>query len=456
VGRRLLARHLQAPAEPRQIKERQDAVKELTGKLAFRQSIRAHGMTIDDTSQKLESLYELFKEPFFIKGRKLFVTFIHIFPLITISTLLLMFAGLPFPIPFAFILIQLLFNKAYAKKTARVYRLTSRKAKILKAYSGIIADIENEPFESAELLRLKQDLYLKERNASRYINRLASVMESFDIRSSDILSFLISNTLFWELHCVYRIEKWREETAPVIHQWFNVIAAFESLSSFANVHFNNSRWVFPKIRENRFTLKTTAVGHPLIPQKERVCNNITMEKEGSILMVTGPNMAGKSTFLRTVGVNAVLAQAGAPVCAESFELSPFQLLTSMQTSDSLDKHLSLFYAELQRLKMVLDGVKEGKNAFFMIDEMLKGTNALDRQKGSIVLIKQLAQLRANGIVATHDLELTKLENETPGIANFHFDGYVQDDKLLFDYTLKPGICESFNALALMRKMGIEL
>jgi DNA mismatch repair ATPase MutS len=373
-----------------------------------------------------------------------------------VIALLLLFAGLPLPVPFAFILIQVLFNKAYAKKTARVYRLTTKNAKILKAYSGIIGDIENEPFESAELIRLKKDLYLKERNASQYIKRLAVLMEFFDSRASDILSFLISNTLFWELHCVYRIEKWREETVPVIRRWFDVIAAFETLTTFANLHFNNPQWVFPEIREKEFTLKAAAAGHPLIHQKERVCNDIALEKEGSILLVTGPNMAGKSTFLRTVGVNAVLALAGAPVCAETFELSPFQLLTSMQSTDSLDKHLSLFYAELQRLKMVLDGVAGNGHVFFMIDEMLKGTNALDRQKGSIVLIKQLARLKADGIVATHDLELTKLEKEVGGITNYHFDGYVEGDKLLFDYKLKPGICESFNALVLMKKIGIEL
>jgi DNA mismatch repair ATPase MutS len=167
-------------------------------------------------------------------------------------------------------------------------------------------------------------------------------------------------------------------------------------------------------------------------------------------------MAGKSTFLRTVGVNVVLALAGAPVCADVFEISPLKLFTSMETSDSLDKHLSLFYAELQRLKKILKGISKKEPLFFLIDEMLKGTNALDRQEGSIALIKQLLRKHSNGIVATHDLELTKLEAEEEKIVNYHFDGYIEDDKLLFDYKLKKGICESFNALVLMKKIGIEL
>jgi DNA mismatch repair ATPase MutS len=168
-------------------------------------------------------------------------------------------------------------------------------------------------------------------------------------------------------------------------------------------------------------------------------------------------MAGKSTFLKTLGVNLVLGLAGAPVCARSCRLSPFKLYTSMKVSDSLDKHLSLFYAELQRLKKILDVILRGEDVFYLLDEMLKGTNALDRQAGALALMRQLVGFKASGVVATHDLELTRLEEEIPEkIRNFHFDGYVEGDQLRFDYILKPGKCESFNALALMRKIGIKL
>ncbi len=455
IGRKRLAMWLQAAADVEEIKKRQEAVKELAGKLNFRQNLQVYGIDIDDTSQKLESLHHLFDESFFMKDKKIFIYFIHLFPLITVTLLLLIFFELPLLVALASIFIQLAINKVFAKKVSRLYGLASRNSKILKAYSEIIREVENESFNSLKLNGLKKDLYQKERKASFYIKRLATLMEWFDIRFGT-LHPLVNNILFWDLHCVYRIEKWKQETASVIHQWFDVIGNVEALSSFANLYFNNPLWVLPGIYEKGFRIKAAAAGHPLIPQKERVCNDITMEQTGSILIVTGPNMAGKSTFLRTTGVNAVLALAGAPVCADIFEISPLKISTSMETSDSLDKHLSLFYAELQRLKMILDSISNKEPHFFLIDEMLKGTNALDRQKGSIILIKQLLRLHSNGIIATHDLELTKLETEDEKIINYHFDGTIKEDKLLFDYKLKRGTCESFNALVLMKRMGIDL
>jgi DNA mismatch repair ATPase MutS len=168
-------------------------------------------------------------------------------------------------------------------------------------------------------------------------------------------------------------------------------------------------------------------------------------------------MAGKTTFLKTIGVNAVLALAGAPVCAQRFVLSPIRLYTSMKVSDSLDKGLSLFYAELQRLKIVLDAILRKEPIFFLIDEMLKGTNELDRHKGAIALICQLIEQKAQGMLATHDMQLTELEKDYPEqVYNYHFDGYIEGDRLLFDYKLKEGVCTSSNALELMKKIGIKV
>jgi DNA mismatch repair ATPase MutS len=168
-------------------------------------------------------------------------------------------------------------------------------------------------------------------------------------------------------------------------------------------------------------------------------------------------MSGKTTFLKTLGVNIVLAMAGGPVCAQRFVLSPLKLYTSMKVSDSLDKKLSLFYAELQRLKMIMDAILDKEPVFFLIDEMLKGTNEADRHKGAIALIKQLVDNVADGVLATHDLELTKLEQDfAESISNYHFDGYIEGDKLLFDYKLKTGVCQSSNALELMKKVGIKV
>ncbi|HLP61162.1 MAG TPA: hypothetical protein VK186_20135 [Candidatus Deferrimicrobium sp.] len=472
MGRRCLAQWLRGPVEKEQLLRRQEAVRELALKLNFRQSLQAHGIAIADTSSKLESLYRLLNEPFFITGKPFFVYLIYVLPAITVGLFITMAFGVPLVVPSAFVLLQFIVNKRNGKKVHYLYRLTARNSKILKAYARIFEAIEQEPFGARELEELQKDLYVNRETASRSIKRFSTLVEWFDLRANAAMHFLINNTLFWDFHCIYKIEKWKKETASAIHRWFAVLGKIETLSSFGNLYYNNSSWVFPEPSEKDFHLHALGLGHPLIPPTERVCNDVGLDREKSVLVVTGPNMAGKSTFLRTIGVNLVLALAGAPVCATRFEISGLRLYTSMQTSDSLDKHLSLFYAELLRLKMIIDAMtgmtgpgedeekKEGEEkkfpVFFMIDEMLKGTNTLDRQKGSIVLIKQLLKKQAGGIIATHDPELTKLEAEEEKIMNAHFDGYVKDDRLLFDYKLKHGICESFNAVVLMRKIGIDV
>lgn len=460
IGKQCLAKWLQSQADIEEIKKRQQAVEELAQKIDLRQSIAAHGMFIDDSSQKLEALYKMLKEPFFISKRKLFIAFMYFLPFVTIGAFVLLFFGVPLAVPLGLFLIQMLVNWKFNKKISHIYRLTYRSHKILKAYSRIIAEIENETYTSEKLNRLKNNLSVEGKKASLCIRRLSTLLEWFDIRGST-MHFLVNFTLLWDLHCVHRLEKWRKETAAHVPHWFEVIGDFEALSGFAALYFNNPHWVMPEIiADGPFQMQAAALGHPLIPQDERVCSDIDIDANagqkgnGNIAIVTGPNMAGKSTFLRSVGVNIVLAFAGAPVCADRFKISPVQLFSSMQTSDSLDRHLSLFYAELQRLKRIIDGIAEKLPVFFLIDEMLKGTNALDRQKGAIAMVKQLMKSGANGIVATHDLELTKLES--PHTSNYHFDGYIEEDKLLFDYQLKQGICKSFNALALMKKMGIDL
>jgi DNA mismatch repair ATPase MutS len=391
-----------------------------------------------------------------------------VWPIITLGAGVLIFFKVSWMIFLGFLLSQMLINKPFLKHVSHIYSLTSRSGKILKAYSRIIAEIEKENYTAEQLTHLKKQLSVNDKNASVCIGKLSALLTYFDARNGS-LHALINNMVLWDLHCLYRLEKWLKKTGPYVPQWFDVIGEFESLSGFANLQFNNPDWTMPEIiHEGRFQMEALEMGHPLIPRKERVCSDMEINKgdkgNGNMAIVTGPNMAGKSTFLRTIGVNIVLAFAGSPVCASRLKISPLNLFSSMQTSDSLDKHLSLFYAELQRLKMILDGISREETVFFLVDEMLKGTNATDRQKGAIAMLKQLMRNRANGIVATHDLKLTELEkpeeweNYPKGIniSNYHFDGYIEGDKLLFDYKLKKGICESFNALVLMRKMGIEL
>ena len=468
MGRIRLSEWLLSPADKTGITQRQQAARELANKFDLRQTVAGHGLLMQDSPETLDSLYQLLEEPFNLLNNKRWLLFIHLWPLLTLGSIVLIFFNVPWGIFLGFFLVQVLINKHFQKNVSRLYRLTYKSSKVLRAYSHIIKEIEKETVSSPKLNHLKQQLSANGLKASACIKKFSVILEWFDTRNSSI-HFLVNNTLFFDLHCQYRIEKWLKRAGAHVPRWFDVIGEFEALSSLAALHFNNPAWTWPEIIDGpSFVMDAVQLGHPLIPGQERVCSDLELNKDGdyrgSMLIVTGPNMAGKSTFLRTVGVNIVLAFAGAPVCASRFKISPAKLFSSMKTSDSLDKHLSLFYAELQRLKMILDAISRGEPVFFLIDEMLKGTNAIDRQKGAIALLKQLMHNRANGIVATHDLKLTQLDQpsewekypEGVNIVNCHFDGYIEDDRLLFDYKLKTGICESFNALVLMKKMGIQI
>ena len=429
IGKHALANRLKTQNNLTEISELQKAIIELREKIDFRQNIQGQGVSIKKIQKHHESINQLFEEPFIVLKNKSFVFLIHLIPVLTLFAISLSFFVIPWIVPFAMFIIQNLINLIFGKKASNIYRITFKSSKILNAYSKILSEIEKENFETTYLKKQKDKLLLKKRKASYFIKRLASLIDWLSLRLSAI-HFLINSIVLWDLNLIFKIEKWKEEIKLEIKKWFDVIGNVESLSSFSNLSFNNPEWVLAEICDSTFKLDAANVGHPLIPERERVCNNIKLEGQGKIAIVTGPNMAGKSTLLKTVGVNLILAFAGSAVCAKQFITSPIQLYSSMKVSDSIDKHLSLFYAELQRLKKILDGVLKKEPVFFLIDEMLKGTNALDRQKGGFALIKQLIQKESNGVIATHDLELTKLEKEFPeNILNFYFDGYIKGDKL---------------------------
>jgi len=460
IGKRFLSNWLTTFPEDlsiEKVKEKQEVVQELAGKVDLRQNIQAHGRFIEDSMKRLESFQDLFDEPDAVLGKMPLIIFIHLFPLFTLGAVVSVFFHVSWLVPLGLVLVQGIVNRLTGKARQRIYNLSSRNAKILTAYSKITAELEKEIFVCKKLNEYKSELFLEDKSASSHIKKLSTLLGYFDMRLSKEFHLPFNNLLFWDLHCVYRIEKWKKKTGPVIHKWFDVIGNFEALSTFSNALFNNPDWTMPEMSGLDFRLEARSIGHPLIPKMENIRNDIFLKQKGNILIVTGPNMSGKTTFLKTLGVNIVLAIAGGPVCAKRFVLSPLKIYTSMKVTDSLDKKLSLFYAELQRLKMIMDAILRKEPVFFLIDEMLKGTNESDRHKGAMALIKQLVENDADGLLATHDLGLTKLEQDyAEKISNYHFDGYIEEDKLLFDYELKTGICQSSNALELMKKVGIKV
>ena len=253
------------------------------------------------------------------------------------------------------------------------------------------------------------------------------------------------------------MEKWKQQNHEHVLGWFTALGEFEAINSLSILSFNHPEWCFPELKKEHFFIEGKEIGHPLIPAGKCVNNPVKIDQAGELMLVTGSNMAGKSTYLRSIGVNTVLAMAGAPVCAKYFCLSPVQIISSMRIADNLEESTSTFYAELKKLKTVIDKVNNNEKVFILLDEILRGTNSLDRHTGSAALIKQLIKHNAVGIIATHDVELAGLKDEYPsGILNYHFDVQVNNEELYFDYKLKEGICTSLNASILMKKIGIEL
>lgn len=459
-GRDALAALMKTPPEGRPIAELQTAVRDLAPRLAYRMRIRAFGEAAGATDRP--ALFDGPAAAFPERRRKAIAVLLFILPPVTLAGLALAIAGFPwvaFAGPF---LAQAAVNRLTGPAAAALYRSAARDARILRAYAGIISAAEAERFAAPALVSYQRLLGAGGLPASAAIRRLSNLLEWLELRSNRPLHFLANNILLWDVFFVRRIEAWRKKADPHIGGWLEAVGGIEALASLANLAFNNPDWIFPRVADNPvvadagFRFKAAALGHPLIPAAERVTNDFEMESGGAIAVITGPNMAGKSTFLRTVGVNAVLAFAGGPVCAAALEIAPFRLAAGMKSTDSLDRRMSLFYAELERLKMILDAIRDHPGTFFIIDEMLKGTNEMDRHKGAMALMRQLIRRRATGIVATHDLELTGLAAESPAVRNYHFDGNVVGDKLVFDFKLRPGICESFNALLLMKRIGIEV
>jgi DNA mismatch repair ATPase MutS len=242
-----------------------------------------------------------------------------------------------------------------------------------------------------------------------------------------------------------------------VSQWFDALATFDALCSLAGFAFNHPDYIYPEIADKYFTISGEKLGHPLIPRQSCVRNDICIDRPPALLIITGANMAGKSTWLRTVGVNLLLAAIGAPVCADRLRVYPARLATSLRTSDSLAGSESYFFAELKRLKTIIDALKSGESLFIILDEILKGTNSVDKQKGSLALVRQFVSMNTCGIIATHDLALGSLADEFPGnVRNYRFEAEVCDDRLTFDYLLREGVACNMNASFLMTKMGITL
>ncbi|RZK66303.1 MAG: DNA mismatch repair protein MutS, partial [Pedobacter sp.] len=291
---------------------------------------------------------------------------------------------------------------------------------------------------------------------SKEIKTLSKVIQKFDARLNLIVGGFLNGLFLWDLQCCISLDKWYQSSSKDVISALNHLGDFEEIISLATLAYNQPAWVFPSIDEG-FQLSGTEIGHPLIAVERRVNNDFYLEAKPTVDIVTGSNMAGKSTFLRTLGINMVLAYAGGPVCARSLQLSVFSINTYMRIKDSLNESTSTFKAELNRLKMILKNIEQDKNTFVLIDEMLRGTNSKDKYLGSKVFVEKLIAEKTPGLFATHDLQLADLKEDHPTtLRNFHFDIQIINGEMEFDYKLKQGPCSTFNAAILLKQIGLSL
>ena len=436
------------------IRQKQLAIQELAECLDWRQQFLATGRNTNRNDSA--ELIFLEKEALQLKHTSFLKIVLVILPAITLLLgALYVFDFIPNTFFYLAVFVQWILFFTYSITISIYSKAFGVKTKLLNQYSDLLLLIEKKEFQSDYLVLQKNKLYNHGKPASQITSSLQKILNELDYRQNILVAFALDSLLMWDIRCIYRMHKWQKNYGTQLVEWFDVIAELDSLISLANLDYNHPEWIVPTVYSEGFIIQAENLGHPLIAKEKRIDNHFNLGNDEQIVIITGANMAGKSTFLRTVGINLILASQGCKVCATTFSFSPVRLFTHMRTTDNLMKDESYFYAELLRLKYMLELLRRGENLFIIIDEMLKGTNSIDKLSGSVELLKQLIELKTHCMVATHDLKLTELVESYPRtIKNQCFDVNLAGDDLQFDYKLKDGVTSTMNATFLMRKMGI--
>jgi len=458
-GKDTLTDWMKSGGDAKVIRERQNTVAALAPALEWRQNFQATGMQSKAPGDSLDILDRWMKEEPVLAPKPMYRLLPFILPPITITLAVLALIPLiHWGFPLGLFALHVLANRTINKYSEAVFTKTEKRATFLAAFSRLIEQMETLEVDTPQIKELKSELAKQGKPAYEEIATLSNLLSKLELRLNGLPYFIMNAIFFWDMYWLVRLENWKQKHQNNILGWFEAIGKVEALSSLAAVRYAYPEWVVPTLKEGDFYLSGESLGHPLIESEDRISNPINLPAPGRIWLITGSNMSGKSTFLRTVGINVVLGLMGAPVCAGKMALSPLQVATSMRTLDSIEENTSSFYAELKRLKMVIERVERGETVLFLLDEILKGTNSRDRHAGARALVTQLHKHGGAGLVSTHDLELVDLETELAGnVTNYSFNCEVSPEgKLKFDYTLTDGVCRSMNATALMRTMGIKM
>ncbi|QHV98979.1 MutS-related protein [Spirosoma endbachense] len=458
-GQNRLASWLQTPAGPDAVRLRQLASVELKTKLDWRQQVEALAYSEETITRSPEALVKWATAdvpplPAYLNSVR------FLFPAITLGLFVAWLMGY---LPGLAVLLALAVHGGVLSQTsARAKEVSEQTFEIsaaLRSFRSLFQHAEQLKGEALRLQAIGEALKSTDQLASEAIGQLSQLTEGLNYRRNPYFYLLFGIVTLWDVHYLFRLERWRNEHGPHLSRWFDALGELEALNSLAGFSYAHPTYATPDIIDGQFILDIKSAAHPLLPPDRSVANSLALTGNGQTILITGSNMSGKSTFLRTVGANVVLALAGAVVSAEGFVCSPVRVFTSMRTQDSLEESTSSFYAELKRLQTLISLSKQPTArlpVLYFLDEILKGTNSADRHRGAEALIRQLHRTTASGFVSTHDLELGQLTDSSDFVRNYHFQSDLHNGELLFDYKLRNGICESFNASQLMQAIGIEI
>ena len=434
-----------------QITTRQEAIKELSAKAKWRQYFTANSSFVNvEVPEKTIIKWLKNYNPFLSKAIQWLPL---LFTIITTAILGLTFLKILNPEFIGYwLFIGLGISGIYLKKINALSAGVDRVKDTFRQYVLLLDLIENENFTSALLKQKKKQIELERKKASVIFKDFSRAIDALDNRNNMIGAIFGNGFFLTDIKNSYRIEKWIVQYGEKVSHWFDAISFFDAYNSLGGFVFNHPEFVFPEITKDHQKIKIQNLGHPMLNKNKRVDNNLHINNH-DFFIVTGANMAGKSTFLRSVALHIVMANVGLPVCASKAEYMPVKLITSMRTSDSLVEDSSYFFAELTRLKYIVDTIKDTPY-FIVLDEILKGTNSVDKAQGSKKFIEKLVASQATGIIATHDLSLCDIEEQLNQVHNYYFDAEIIEDELYFDYKFKKGICEKMNASFLLKKMNI--
>ena len=434
----------------------QESIKELGKNVEWRQELE-----VKSTLKKsgVESINDLLK---WAEETKEITLALKVVPYIFISiTAISIFLVISNILPVTYLILIFMINyvvvKLLTKDLAEIINLFSKHKKDIEAYTNIIELIEKKNFKSSSLNKLKERLSNDNKDSLKEMKSLKSLVDWLGDSTGNAYYLILNVTILSDTFILKNLEQWRKANGKNLKGWLEAMGEFEALSSISNLAFDFEEWSFPEI-VSEDKVEGVNIAHPLLGEKA-VSNSFKLSSKNGVYskvaLITGSNMSGKSTFLRTIGLNLLLSYIGAPVCAKSFSCSIFNIYTCMRTKDNLEENISSFYAEILRIKILIEAAKKGEKVFFLLDEIFKGTNSRDRHEGAKVLINQLVKNGAMGLVSTHDLELCDLEETRDWLKNYNFQEYYQDNKIKFDYTLREGKSKTQNAVHLMKLAGIN-